>query len=151
MKFPKFPAVEGYPCSDPDLFWGYACAGHVPLNEFRERCCELFGVPNEKVPFPNKSRWPRFAAHDSLPCHAFVSPGGRTWHFCFPDSRRAKPISFWPGDSCSYCDWLMQMLKDICYGEGRKDREAIRLVHTLQLFAYESYRPALKSFVAAVG
>jgi hypothetical protein len=144
MKFPKFPAVEGYPCSDPDLFWGYACAGHVPLHEFRERCCALH-ARDEGL------QMPRFTTKDSTPGHAFVSWSGNAWWFCFPDDKRAKPITYWPADSCSYCEWLMQMLKDICHSEGRKDQEAIRLVHTLQLFAYESYRPALKSLAAAVG
>ena len=27
MKFPDFPNIEGYPCTDPDMYWGYACTG----------------------------------------------------------------------------------------------------------------------------
>jgi hypothetical protein len=150
MKFPAFPEIEGYPCTDPDLYWGYACAGHVPLNEFRERCREVHGLPDNGAPLGCKDSWPPFVADRSLPCHAFVSWHGKGgWQFCFPDDQRAKPITYWPADSCSYCEWLMGIIRDVCHGERHNDALVLRAVHAHQLFAYGSYRAATDVPLAA--
>lgn len=143
MKFPDFPNIEGYPCTDPDMYWGYACNGHVDLREFLDRCCDEYAYGG---------RLPSFVHHNSSPGHAFVRwHGFGGWNFCFPDDRGAKPITFWNADGCSYDQWLMQMLKDICHREHRDgdDAEALRIVHLLQLYRYSGYGPAIDSIIQA--
>jgi len=140
MKFPAFPTIEGYPCTDPDLYWGYACLEHVDLREFRERAIEQHASGDEL---------PGFIYNTKYPDHVFVSwQGFGGWSFCFPDDPRAKPITFWAADTCTYTEWLEQMLKDICNGRGGCDEKALRIIHTLQMFRNGGYIPFLDAMYA---
>jgi hypothetical protein len=139
MKFPKFPVIEGYPCTDPDMYWGYACDEHVSLGDFRRECCRQYAHGERKFPF--------HVPDDRYPCHAFVRwEGFGGWTFCFPDQASAKAITIWPADGCTYTEWLFQMLKDICDRPSfsdADDEKALRIVHTLQQFRNDGYIPAL--------
>lgn len=144
VTFPEFPEIEGYPGTDPDYYWGYACNGHVGLREFCDRCCELHAHGRKLPSFIHDEK--------SFPGHAFISwQGFGGWSYCFPDERGAKPITFWNADGCSYDEWLMQMLKDICHREHENgdDDRALRIIHLLQLYRYSGYGPSIDAILAA--
>ncbi len=146
--FTDFPEIDGYPCKDPDCYWGYACGLHVPLRDFMDKCIEQHGHEH-----PYKSgiamyyqKWPTFCGHESQPGHAFVKfRGFGGWDFCWPDDKGARPITYWPADSCSYSQWLEQIIKDIYRSEPHQDNLLLRAVHTRQMFGDGGwYLPAFR-------
>lgn len=136
MKFPDFPAIEGYPCTDPDLYWGYACKGHVDLRSFQDACCEQYA---------HGRRLPNFVQENTFPGHAFVCwTGFGGWTFCMPDDKGAKPITFWAADTCTYTQWLRQRLEDLCSWSRTPDEpQVLVLVRMLRMFRYDGYIPAI--------
>lgn len=150
--YPMFPEIRGYPCMDPDNYWGYACQGHVDLRAFREQCIKDYGQehPYKKGQARHFPEWPILCGSDSGPHHAFVRwTGFGGWTFCFPDSKGAKAITYWNADSCSYLDWVRQLLKDHCNQEHHDDAWALKLIHLLQNFFYSEWRPAHEARMAA--
>lgn len=141
MKFPDFPTIEGYPCTDPDLFWGYACKGHVDLRQFRDECCKQHGEPPTFI----------YKNGEPYPGHAFVVwTGFGGWTFCMPDEESAKPITLWAADTCTYTQWLRQRLSDLCEWSRTPDEPLVlELVRTLRMFRYDGYAPALDAMYSA--
>lgn len=88
-----------YPATDPDIFWGYACAGHISADEFMKRLRKCKTEINNGIP--------RGAHKDSGPEHAWVHwCGFGGWRFCLEGARGARPITFWNSyENTTYKQW----------------------------------------------